>query len=121
MPTGQRGTPLTPTQTLPAGDGAGHLWHPSVNLYAIRDAALRERERLLLPFLSPPRAPTRTTGSVAQQMTVVAKNGPLGLDQASRSGPSSDSAGHPSVGGRNPETGTRGVKRCCCNISACSC
>lgn len=45
--------PSPPTQTLPAGDGAGHLWHPSVSLYTVGDEALSEGGRLLLHFPFP--------------------------------------------------------------------
>ena len=77
--------PSPPALTLPTGDGAGHLWHPSKSLYAVRNVALGEGERLLL--LSPPRAPSRTMGSVARQMTAVAKNRLWGSGQMSRAGP----------------------------------
>lgn len=58
--------PFPPTQTLPARDRCGHLWHLSVSCYTIRDVALREGEHLLLPFLAPPRALTLATGRVAR-------------------------------------------------------
>lgn len=60
MPVRQNAIPLPHPKNLP-----GHLWHPSVILYTVRDMSLSEAEHLLLPFFSPPWTSSLTTGSLA--------------------------------------------------------